>query len=331
MGTLSRLRHTFTTFIASLLLAGCGVGPEGGAAPPDPANPTDDGGTPAFCSGDSAKFEWRGGLITPVPVTSSRLTQTSSTDGAILRFHVEGDTGARPSLLFRRAASSSISGEYDLGNRNPGIDATFYAGNTPVNAVFSGSVQFDTNRSQPGPVLARVCVTLLAPNSPFDGARFYARSFPVMPWSWDDRLTIKLLADHHLNANEARAIPFADIRTDPNPLVHVSSYSSYEVGSHVAHWDSWALTNLIRARVGVVGAMGVPFVMEADGVPVYLGAFYSSTSTRTFAGPIIDLDKMNDDGFRIELESMVVMPGYPDPRADGRILKVLREAGKLLP
>mgnify|MGYP000874503485 CR=1 FL=1 len=326
------LRSLSVLFSTGLLLAACdGAATQGAAPPDDPMPATDDGGTSnEFCSGDASKFEWMGGVIAPSNVTSSRIAQSNTSDGAVLRFHVEHETGVRPSVMFRRTGNPSIIGSFDLGSRNAGIDTTLYAGATPVNAVFSGTAQFETTRSlPPGPVLVRVCATIFAPNSPFNGARIYVRNFPVMPWSWDDRLTIKLLANHNMNAAEAREIPLANIVTDPNPLVHLSSYSSVEQGAHTSHWDAWSLADLIRTRVGPVGVAGVPFVMEADGVPIYLGAFYGSASMHTFPGPSIDLNKMNNDGFQIEMENGV--RGHSDPRDDDRILKVLHEAGKLLP
>ena len=116
---------------------------------------------------------------------------------------------------------------------------------------------------------------------------------------------------------------------DAEPLLGLSHIGWYSSDHHV-HWGVLMGKKALLNRVGQVGTQGVPFVVEADGQRIYLGAFYSLVSSQSFAGPMILVEGIDDAGFAIG-------PSYPaaaagaDVRGDPRILKVLGEAGKLLP
>jgi len=78
---------------------------------------------------------------------------------------------------------------------------------------------------------------------------------------------------------------------------------------------------------------GVPFVVMADGQRIYMGAFITGLSSFAISGPEVFGEEIVEDGFPIYPPNEHIMPGpaAPDLRSDPRILKVLTEAGRLVP
>lgn len=330
--------------LALALCAGACRGPDSGlpgGPNPDLASPLTDGATPidialpadgppgGFCQGPVAKVDSRGGLVAPATVTSSRLI-LNCCDGVSFRFHVESVAGVRPTLMIRGEGGKMPSGDFDLAMLPRNVGVNLFADDMVLNANLAGTVHIDVPGGQNDPIRVRACVTVSAPGTPLDGARLYTPDFPVMPWGWDERFTIKLLSDRSITAAQASQQPIGNLALAAEPLVRVSSLGFYEKSNHRGHWDPWSTTEALRNRVGAVGTQGVPFVVEAEGQRIYLGAFYARSSSQSFAGPVIVMDDLTADGFTID-PSYPPKPVTPDPRADPRILKALGESGKLAP
>jgi hypothetical protein len=84
------------------------------------------------------------------------------------------------------------------------------------------------------------------------------------------------------------------------------------------------------SQIGQVDLMGLPFVVEADGERIYLGAFNRNASSYSIRGPEVIVEHIQKDGFPITLITNMIPPPS-DMRNDPRILKVLSEAGKSIP
>jgi hypothetical protein len=87
---------------------------------------------------------------------------------------------------------------------------------------------------------------------------------------------------------------------------------------------------LLESEVGKVTLYGVPFVAVADGQRIYLGSFTTPISSYAIAGPEVMVEDIVAGGFPI-VRPANLRPTPPDPRADSRIVKVLTEAGKVIP
>ena len=104
-------------------------------------------------------------------------------------------------------------------------------------------------------------------------------------------------------------------------------------------WDTHTLVvmpgvdGLLRKslqRSDLIG--GVPFVVIADGVPSYSGVFTTSYSSLSQDCPVIDVEPVEKQPYRITIQL-----GYPsrgffrgeDPRGHERIRNVLQDLGKL--
>jgi hypothetical protein len=81
---------------------------------------------------------------------------------------------------------------------------------------------------------------------------------------------------------------------------------------------------------------GVPFVVIAEGKPMYKGVFTTSVSSRSFSCPVIVIDSIASKAVAAK-DQLSIGLGYPaatffhgdDPRFDPRIHTALRAAGKL--
>lgn len=97
-------------------------------------------------------------------------------------------------------------------------------------------------------------------------------------------------------------------------------------------------THTIRLRHSIwfklrePGVHGVPFVVVADGTPVYVGAFWTGFSSVSTERPVIMWD------YQRKANAVTIERAYPgpsfaaqgtDPRQDKRIRKALSERGKL--
>lgn len=88
-----------------------------------------------------------------------------------------------------------------------------------------------------------------------------------------------------------------------------------------------------RVKALAKAISGPPFVVCVDRTPVYSGSFWTSLSSASYAGIVIDTLRPGDD-----INSLRVQLGYPegpgffrgeDRRADPRIMQALAAAGKL--
>jgi len=80
----------------------------------------------------------------------------------------------------------------------------------------------------------------------------------------------------------------------------------------------------LRTQLGT--PLGLPFVVVADGIRIYLGTFFASLSSIGPTGPNASVEDITSDGF-----TLLAPWRGADPRNDDRILKALTETGKLVP
>ena len=316
-----------------LAAAGCGNTAQsaaGDAGPEDSDSLVDaDGSLASFCQGAAAKVQRGNAVATTVAVSSSELV-LDCCQGVVVRFHAGEALGARVDVVMRAMGGAMPAGDLDLANPPSVLQVSVASDGTPVTATFTGRVRLDIPGNYVDPFHASVCAEVHAPGSALDGVRLYVSNFPVSSMGWQDRFTIRLLNDPTITAHVAATTPLANLVLAPEPIVRLTSIAWYVGSQHQVFWDQLATTPALRNRVGQVGTQGVPFVVEADGQRIYQGAFYSLISSESFAGPTIVMEHLTDQGFTID-------PAYPSPaaggdlRSDPRILKVLTEAGKLVP
>ena len=197
----------------------------------------------------------------------------------------------------------------------PPIDISAAAGRV------RGSLEI--SRGDPkGPYLARLCLDVHFPGDKNHGTRLYAPALPVMPYEWTGRLSIHLLKDRTLVATKAAQQPLANLVLEEPPLLDLLGVAYFRAGDHFLAFDPNTTPAGLKNRIGMVPVHGLPFVVQADGQRLFLGAFWTLVSSVSPPGPIIMVEQITSLGVPIDR--------LPDP-LDPRLVKVLTEAGKLAP
>jgi len=288
--------------------------------------PIDAGGE--FCAPpDKASLD---GIVVGQPAVTTSMLVMDCCEGFVARFHTKPSLGTDLSLMVR-SFGMLASGDYVVPTDAAGLEVSVSAGDAtwPAAAVI-GSLHIDA----PGwdqPTVASFCVTADAPGEPIDGARLFASDVVVAPWSWQNRFEVRLLADPAITAQQASQVPLESLEIAAGePLIHLMSVAWYEASTHTVQWDGWNSSEYLLSQLPPVGVAGLPFVVLADGKPVYLGAFMTLVSSFALSMPVIVVESMQERSFRID-------DGYPagssgvDPRDDPRVRKVLEESQKLAP
>lgn len=123
----------------------------------------------------------------------------------------------------------------------------------------------------------------------------------------------------------AIAQPLSTLALQPYAALDLGTIAYYRQGSHtVGFGDIEGIIPALTQQLPPVGVNGVPFVVVADGDPIYLGAFMTQLSSVLFDGPAVMVEEITDQGFAISAP-----PPGGDPRGDARIIQVMTEAGKL--
>lgn len=119
----------------------------------------------------------------------------------------------------------------------------------------------------------------------------------------------------------------ADIRLASHPIVSDADLVAYDWPTHTL-----TLARPFWFKISRPSLRGLPFVVEAEGEPLYVGAFFSDASSFSCPLPVIRFDE------RMTNRIVAIERGYPaafavrgkdDPRADARLKKVLQALGKL--
>jgi hypothetical protein len=210
-------------------------------------------------------------------------------------------------LGLRTAADSSAMGQYATGR----ILITGDSSGSPWPA---------------GPWQMGVCLAVNDPSVPLAGAQVYV---PPVAMNWDEgtHFALRLLADSTLTVQDVKDLPLDSLALDPNPLLSDSSVSFVEgAGSHVGLDRSKVDGDSLLSSLGQVPVYGRPFVVEAGGTAIYLGAFMTLVSSVAYDVPTVMVENIAPDGFTIVISSSAT-----DPRNDPRIVQALSEIGKYVP
>jgi hypothetical protein len=119
----------------------------------------------------------------------------------------------------------------------------------------------------------------------------------------------------------------AEIPLASHPVVSEEDVARYEWWTHTL-----TLNRTFWFKIRRPSLRGSPFVVVADGEPVYVGAFFSDASSFSCPTPVIRFDEqMTNRVVTIEraYPGAFVVQGKKDPREDPKVKKALQAAGKL--
>jgi hypothetical protein len=110
------------------------------------------------------------------------------------------------------------------------------------------------------------------------------------------------------------------------------------MGLNTVFMTGGTLLGTVKGTAKSVSLEGIPFVVEADGQRIYLGAFGTNLSSIGIYAPEVMVEDIANDGFAINPPPPLpppsppaTNPGSPDRRNDPRIVKVFTEAGLMIP
>jgi hypothetical protein len=113
------------------------------------------------------------------------------------------------------------------------------------------------------------------------------------------------------------------------PVISADDLVSYDWETHTMQLREPFRMRIPAPTIGI----GVPFVVVADGVPLYVGVFWSGLSSITPGGPMIeigpDFEESKNPVIRLRAAHRGPDGKDLDPRGDPRLFKVLQELGKL--
>ena len=140
------------------------------------------------------------------------------------------------------------------------------------------------------------------------------------------------LVDQAITAQEMLQADLGELRLEEAPIISLDDIVAYNLATHEIQ-----LTDSAYEKIGglAVPVQGAPFVVCVGHERIYGGAFWTSYSSLSYEGIVIDtLPAMADDpdqALRIELgypESLELFVGE-DPRSHFRIVESLAAANKL--
>jgi len=157
---------------------------------------------------------------------------------------------------------------------------------------------------------------------------FYALTSSACQPSKEDGFAIYLLAQK-IPATELTQIDINQLILETKPIISKDDIISYDKTDHIIELTQTAYTRI--QQIFPIPVNGIPFVVCTGNERIYTGAFWIPISSISYDGVVI-MQPFNaiDTSIQITL-------GYPgpefftgnDPRADSRIMKALKEDGKL--
>lgn len=136
------------------------------------------------------------------------------------------------------------------------------------------------------------------------------------------------LPAQRISAHEMSKIDLAGLELEDKPILSASGILAYSRKTHEIELTASAYERIGRLQVPV---SGIPFVVCVGRDPIYGGAFWTPASSLSYDDVVIFLP------FGSTRHAIQIRLGYPssafftgsDPRSDRRILRSLRQAGKL--
>jgi hypothetical protein len=139
------------------------------------------------------------------------------------------------------------------------------------------------------------------------------------------------LVEQEISPQQMRNTNLAELQLKDTPLLSVDDIVAYRWETHEIELSDSATKRLAQLERSVPLGDGLPFVVCAGGEPIYGGALWTSYSSATYDGIVIDVHPAGLG------QPVAIGLGYPTPewftgedlRSDPRIHGALEEAGKL--
>ena len=221
------------------------------------------------------------------------------------------------------------AGDYDTASKIFDVRAPVRTSSqTPAPPVYnsSGRVRLISTPSATSTWELGLCLEVGVTDPVLPGTWIYVPTVIMMPSSqWNNRWQVFLLQDRTLGSDAVRTMTIDSLVLSAQPLLDLSriaymEQSTTRIGLNPGQkLGDWLVTLLGHPT-------GLPFVLVADGVRIYLGTFTAGLSSIPPVGPWLEVETIKTDDFVLQAPWTGA-----DPRNDARILQVLKETGKLVP
>jgi hypothetical protein len=327
-----------------------GAGGTGGNLALDAGPGAVDGALATFCVGGESRVEYKGQTFA-VPATSKVTYPMMDCCLAVAAtLHTYDALGADIDGVVRIPLVPQSVGTLAIPDYTTAFLRTMLYSSTSgseTEAATTGAARVGESFNRAEPWTLGLCLAVEDPASPLRDTKVYVPSVTVAPSAWASRFRLWLLKDTSLTAVDAEKADLDTLELASEPLVDLWDLAFVEIestsrsyfkdepcmwmGLNTAFTDGATMTSkILKPGASRVDMSGVPFVVEADGQRIYLGAFATIISSVGSRGPQVYVETIADDGFPIYPPSNS-NPKPPDPRNDPRILKVLSETGKSVP
>jgi hypothetical protein len=266
------------------------------------------------------------------------------------RLHSQEAVGEDLDVVFRFSGGTPRAGTYSLGDASSSVSATLRssvprpdAGTVAQAQVKGGLIVVGTPESGKQAWQMGACAEVTDSSSPWQGLRIYLPGVEVAPFEWASRFRMWRLKDPSLRGTDVDRSDINTLELASEPLLDLmdldfveleSTRCSFErcmwMGLNPGFTSASTLLGNVKGTATSIDLRGVPFVVEADGERIYLGAFQTVISSIGVRGPVVMVEEVTNEGFPL-YPPPNFQPPPPDLRSDPRIVKVFTEAGKLIP
>lgn len=303
-------------------------GGTGGTGQPWDAG-SSDGGIVAsgYCEGDSPKVTYQDQTITP-GVTSYQSSLAMDCCSAYgLNLHASPWLGFDVAVELLLSIDVSTPKEYEVGTALTARAAVRKSGDTltSVGVNARGSLRVFGIDTTTKTLALGTCLEVVDPKSDLAGTRIYVPRVTITSLAEGKRFQLFLLKDATLRAYSAASQPLDDLVLADAPVLDLNRIAYVEKSTfRIGFNPSQKIGDMVRTQLGT--PLSLPFVAVADGARIYVGTFFAGLSSIGPTGPNANVEDIAADGFTLRAP-----PSGADPRYDDRIVKVLSEAGKLVP
>jgi hypothetical protein len=289
-----------------------------------------DGGIVAsgFCQGADSKITYKGQTI----AASATSYQSSLVFDCCSAHGINLHTSASVGFDFQVEIISPVNltpGDFTVGpGAYPWRAPVRISGEMPEASAnnSSGQVRIISSPAASKAWELGLCLEVVDAASALLGTRIYIPTATVMPSGWNNRLQIYLLQDQTLRSIMLGS-SLDSLVLAPQALLDLGRIAYVEQSTtRIGLNPGQKIGDALVTEIGP--PFDSPFVMVADGVRIYRGAFIGGPYSGIPSGPYLYAEDIKADGFVIKPRP----PSYgADPRNDERIIQVLKEAGKLVP
>jgi hypothetical protein len=283
------------------------------------------GSMETFCTGEAKAS--REGKVASAKTTAYRLEMASCCAARYgILFHTFDALGVDSEVVIMQTESGLAEGEYPLadGWRPVRANVRFSDETADTWHLVNGSVRVTGDTEGTAPFHLALCAQVASSDVKQTLTKFYVPDIAVAPEAWSDRFRISLLADEKLSAQDAAKQPLDKLVLASTALLDLKRITAVtKATGEFRVQDDSDLGSWVQNRMSSNSLLNMPFVVEADGIRIYLGSFMSPISSYAGPGALVDVMSMKPDRF-------VIDSPLPDLRWDPRIVKVLTEASRLI-